>query len=264
MKYLLIFTFLFSGFAYADCEKKSNCDYSEEWSGFTWFTAEYSAKRDGESTEIEFTQNNRELLVDVVSKNGTMTLFSVHGVATLYHGVDETGFKTMQECRQIVGDSYAILQGYAARAIYFIGVGSGAGPEKIKGLKKIDYAHEKGKSRIQINPGDHIKIGIPWYLKGTLENNNGISYDIHHKYTKTNELVDMFISGKWSDKPVDNRIENTANLADWLVCINGESSYVDGEYNFVPSISDTINLKNVGHLRALTKRSKTMPKNGTL
>lgn len=253
MRIILILTLFTSSFAQANCEEKSSCDYTKEWSGFTRFVATYSATRNGDKTEFEYFQTENELVVNVSSGKGITTLFSINGVGTLYKNIGFTGFKTSQECYSDVGDTYAILQGYAVRALYFIGVGSEVTPETIDGKHNIQYKHKKGDSRVQINPGDHMSIGSPWSLSGSLEKKEDIAYDIHHKHTVNKKLEDLFVSGLWSNKPVNNGIADDATLNDWLICIDGKYNYEDKEPKFEPYIADTSKLKMVGQLRALSR-----------
>lgn len=253
MRIILILTLFLSSLAQANCEEKSSCDYTKEWSDFTRFVATYSATRDGDKTEFEYLQTENELVVNVSSEKGVTTLFSINGVGTLYKNVGSTGFKISQECRSDVGDTYAILQSYAVRALYFIGIGSQATPETINKKQKIKYKHKKGDSRVQINPGDHMNIGSPWYLSGSLEKKEGIEYNIHHKHTVKKELKDLFVSGLWSNNPIDNGIDDNVVLNDWLVCIGGKYSYENKSPKFEPYITDTSKLKTVGQLRALTR-----------
>jgi len=260
MRYIFILTLFISGIAQADCDKNNSCNYTKEWSGFTKFITEYSAKKNGESTKFKYIQTDNELLIEVSSVKGVTSLFSINGVGTLYKNIGETGFKTAQECRPTVGDTYAILQSYAVRAMYFIGVGSQTTPTTLKGKQKITYEHKEGNSRVQINPGDHMNIGSPWNLSGTIEKHQEITYSIHHQHTVKNKLQDMFIIGSWSDLPTSNGIDNKIQLNDWLVCIGGKSNYIDGKYSFDPYITDTSNLKTIGQLRALTIKS-TQTKN---
>lgn len=255
MRFFLILTLLISSFAQADCDEKTSCDYTKEWSGFTKFVAAYSAEEDGEKTNFEYLQTKNELVVNVSSKKGTTTLFSINGVGTLYKGIGANGFKTSQECYSDVGDTYAILQSYAVRALYFIGIGSEATPDTINKKHKIKYKHKKGDSRVQINPGDHMNIGSPWYLSGSLKKGDEITYNIHHEHTVDGELKDLFVTGLWSNLPISNGITDSSSLDGWLICIGGRYNYENKEQKFEPYITDTSNLKNVGQLRALTSQS---------
>lgn len=255
MRIILILTLFISNAAQANCDEKSGCDYAREWSDFTKFVAAYSATKDGDKTEFEYLQTENELVVNVRSEKGVTTLFSINGVGTLYKNIGSTGFKTSQECHSEVGDTYAILQSYAVRALYFIGIGSDVTPATINKKHKIKYKHKNGNSRVQINPGDHMNIGSPWYLSGSLEKKEGITYNIHHKHTVKKELKDLFISGLWSDDSIENGINDNIVLNDWLVCIGGKYSYENKESKFEPYITDTTQLKTVGQLRALTRAS---------
>lgn len=255
MRFILILTLFIPCLAQADCDDKSSCDYTKEWSRFTKFVAAYSTEEGGEQTEFEYLQTENELVVNVSSKKGVTTLFSINGVGTLYKGIGVTGFKTSQECYTDVGDTYAILQSYAVRALYFIGIGSEVTPATVNQTHQIKYKHKKGDSRVQINPGDHMNIGSPWYLSGTLEKGEEITYNIHHRHTVEGELKDLFVSGSWDNSPISNEIIDNTSLDNWLVCISGKYSYENKEQKFVPYITDTSNLKTVGQLRALTSQS---------
>lgn len=255
MRIILIFTFFFSSYAYAQCDEKSSCDYTKDWSKFTRFVAEYSATEDGKSTKFEYLQVGNEMVVNVISKKGVTTLFSINGVGTFYKNIGATGFKTSQECYSNVGDTYAILESYAVRALYFIGIGSQVTPATISGKHEIKYQHKDDDSRVQINSGDHINIGSPWYLSGSLNKEQKISYNIHHQHTVKNELIDSFVKGSWSNASVVKGIGDEVTLNDWLICIGGKYSYENEEPKFEPYITDTSNLKTVGQLRALTMPS---------
>ena len=69
------------------------------------------------------------------------------------------------------------------------------------------------------------------------------------------ELKDLFISGLWSNNPIDNGIADNVALNDWLICIGGKYSYENKEPKFEPYITDTSKLNTVGQLRALTRES---------
>lgn len=259
MRIVLILTLFISNFSYARCNETSSCDYTKDWSDFTRFVAAYSATDGGDKTEFEYFRSENELVVNVRSNKGVRTLFSINGVGSLYKNFGTTGIKTAQECYSDVGDTYAILQGHAVRALYFIGIGSDATPTTINQKQKIRYKHKKGDSRIQINPGDHMNIGSPWYLSGFLEKSDEITYNIHHQHTVDGKLKDLYISGSWSNTPVSNGINDGSSLDDWLVCIGGKFSYENNEERFEPYITEVSDLKTVEQLRALASQSTRAP-----
>lgn len=257
MRIMLLLTIFISSHSQAVCDANSSCNYTKKWSDFTKLVVVYSETKDGDKTEFEYLQTENELVVNVSSKKGVATLFSINGVGTLYKNIGNTGIKTSQECWPDIGDTYTILAGHAHRTLYFIGIGSNTTPETIDKMQKIYYEHKKGSSRIQINPGDYINIESPWYLSGSLKNEETITYNIHHKRTVKGELEDLFISGLWSDKPINNGITDNTSLDDWLVCIGGKTSYENKELIFEPYITDTEHLKTVGQLRDSTRASSS-------
>ena len=251
MKYILISTLLLASAAQADCHNKTDCNDIKTWSDFTQFSAEYSLEKNGESTEFKYLKSSNELLVEVQSTKGLTTSLSIDGIGTLYKNMGETGFKTKQQCLSTIGDAYAILQGYALRAIYLIGVSSKGTPTNLDKKQNLAHKHQEGDSIVQIKPGYRITIGAPWNVSGTIEKQQEITYSIHHQHTVENEPQEMFIKGHWSDQPSLNKVDDNALLNDWLVCVDGVSRYENQEWKFEPYIIDTSNFTTVGQLRAL-------------
>ncbi len=237
-----------------DCGKINSCNYSSMWSDFSKFTATYSNSKGEKGSTFEYIVADKQSLMKFETKNGTAQIFSVPGIATLWQGIGVTGIKTSQECHSDVRDTFAIIQSYAVRALFFLGYSVKGGPETITKDFTINLANDED-TKVQINPGDHMMIRGPWSLKGHVKKDKQITYEISHTFMGKNGEASLFLTGSWEDTPYAMPIENSESLNNWLVCIAGKHSYEDGKNIFTPVVKDTSKLKNVGHLRALTKGS---------
>ena len=237
-----------------DCGKIDSCNYSSMWANFSKFSVTFSNAREEEGSTFVYTLQNGESLMTFEVNNGNVDIFSIPGVATLWRGIGNTGVKTSQACREDVRDTYAIIQSYAVRAMFYLGFGVKGGPEMITADINVDVSNGKD-TRVQINPGDHMIIGGPWSLKGEINSGEQISFEIAHDFTVKGEAKSLFMSGTWRDDPVVMPVESTQPLDEWLVCLSGRYSYEGGESKYTPILEDTSGLKSIGDLRALTKQS---------
>ena len=234
------------------CDKVDSCSYSSMWSSFSQLTVTYSAKEEGKGSTFDYIVKDRESLITFNTKSGEATIYSIPGVATLWRGIGKTGVKTSQACYEDVRDTYAIMEGYAVRALFFIGLGIKGGPELVSDTVNIDIT-KREDTRVQINPGDHMMIRGPWSLKGQVKKGTGYTFNISHEFMAKGKSASLFLKGKWKKTPVELPVSDSQSLNDWLVCLSGEYSYEDGESSFTPIISDTSKLTTIGDLRALTK-----------
>src|SRR5262245_45558005 len=113
------------------CEKDDSCNYSSMWGGFTELRLRYSGTRERKGSEYVYLQTPTESLMTFPVKNGPATTLSVPGVATLGHGIGTTGIKNSPSCYEDVGDTFAIVQSYAVRALFLLGSGLKGGPELV-------------------------------------------------------------------------------------------------------------------------------------
>lgn len=253
-KILIVLLFLpIYAIANEDCGKSDNCNYPSMWGGFSKFTVNYAKSKGEKGSNFVYISSDREGLMTFETKIGTANIFSIPGVATLWSGIGKTGIKTSLSCYKDVRDTFAIIQSYAVRALFFIGFSIKGGPELVSDTVNIDVGN-KEDTRVQINPGDHMIIGGPWSLKGFVKRDDKITFEISHKFLAKGNSVSLFLTGTWQDDPVVIPIENTQSLNDWLVCLSGKQSYENGKSKFTPIIDDTSNLKTIGDLRSLTKR----------
>ncbi|MCP4493024.1 MAG: hypothetical protein GY820_37860 [Gammaproteobacteria bacterium] len=190
------------------------------------------------------------------TKKGKAKIYSIPGVATLWSGIDHTGIKTSQECYGIVKDTFAIIQSYAVRPLFFLGFGTKGGPEDVDSVEKIDISSEED-TRVQINPGDHMIIGGPWSLTGEVtKSTDGIKFKIHHDFFgKNGKEASLNLKGMWVHNKTIIPVKENEPLDGWLVCMAGKYSYENGNNVYTPLVEDTSELNNVGDVKALTKPS---------
>ena len=234
-----------------DCNKIDSCSYSSMWSNFSRLTVTYSNSKGARGPAFDYIVENEESLITFNSTTGKVNILSVPGIATLWHGIGKTGIKTSEACYEDVGDTYAIIESYAVRALFFIGFGVKGGPEIVSDLVNIEIAN-KEDTRVQINPGDHMMIHGPWSLKGNVKKNDKITFEISHEFMAKGKPASQILVGTWQNNPVVLPIENTQSLNEWLVCLSGEYSYEYGKSKFTPVVKDTSKLTTIGDLRALT------------
>ena len=118
--------------------------------------------------------------------------------------------------------------------------------------KVIDISSNED-TRVQINPGDHMVIGGPWKLEGSVQNEGHLKYRISHEFKgKNGKKSSLYLTGKWDNKPHSIPIDGIESLDEWLVCIWGSHSYEDGKSIFTPNFSEKLNLKTVSDIKALT------------
>lgn len=242
-------------FAGEDCGKIDSCNYSSMWANFSKFSVTYAGAKDEKGSTFIYTLSNGESLMTFGVQNGEADILSIPGVATLWRGIGKTGIKTSQDCRKDVRDTYAIIQSYAVRALFYLGFGVKGGPELVSNNVSVDVA-SKTDTRVQINPGDHMIIGGPWSITGELRKQEKITFNLVHSFTSEGNLKSLFLTGEWRDGSVVFPVESTAPLGEWLVCLAGEYSYEGGEPQFTSILEDTSGLVTVGDLRALTNRSR--------
>ncbi len=255
MKYLLYLLLVPISALADECSKVNSCNYSSMWSGFSKFEVTYSDSKENDGTTFEYFIGENESLMTFETRNGKAKIFSIPGVATLWKGIDESGIKNSQECRSIVKDTYAIIQSYAVRPLFFLGYGVKGGPEIVETEKVIDISSNED-TRVQINPGDHMIIGGPWILAGTVSKKEDIRFSIAHEFVgKNGKKSNLYLEGIWDEKRHDIPVRDIEPLDDWLVCMSGRSSYENGKYVFTPNFSNTTGLENVGDLKALTMPS---------
>ena len=261
MKRFLIAIIFFPAFAMAeeDCGKINSCNYSSMWGDFSNFTVTYSNSKGEKGSPFEFVVSDKQSLMKFETQNGTAQIFSIPGVAILWQGIGITGIKSSQECRSDVQDTYAIIQSYAVRALFFLGYSVKGRPETVSEDFIINLANDED-TKVQINPGDHMMIRGPWSLNGHIKKGKEITFKIAHKFMGRNGAENLFLSGIWKNTPYSMPIKNSESLSNWLVCMTGKYSYEDGKSVFTPAVKDTSKLKNVGHLRALTNQSSSPTK----
>ncbi|HWQ94736.1 MAG TPA: hypothetical protein VN418_04465 [Gammaproteobacteria bacterium] len=235
-----------------DCGKIDSCNYSSMWANFSQFTVTYSISKGGKGQTFSYLVKDRESLVTFDTQTGKANIFSIPGVATLWRGVGKTGIKTSQSCIDDVRDTFAIVQSYAVRALFLIGYGIKGGPEIVKGSMNIDIGN-KEDTRVQINPGDHMIIGGPWSLKGSVTKKENVTFEISHEFMAKGIHKSLFLSGVWESSSAILPIESIDSLDEWLVCLTGQYSYEGGKSKFTPVVEDTSKLKTIGDLRALAQ-----------
>jgi len=233
-----------------DCSKVDSCSYSSMWSNFSRLTVTYSDSKNGKGSTFDYIVKDRESLTIFDAQNGKASIFSIPGVASLWHGIGKSGIKTSQACYEDVRDTQAIMQSYAVRALFFIGFGVKGGPDAVLETVNIGIDN-KEDTRVQINPGDHMMIRGPWSLKGYVKKSDKITFRILHKFMANGAPVSLFLAGAWQNDPVVLPIESTESLNEWLVCLYGKYSYEDGKSVFTPVVEDISKLKTIGDLRAL-------------
>ncbi len=226
------------------------------WSGFSEFKVTYSGSKDEKGSTFEYYVTGNESLMSFETQKERARIYSIPGIATLWSGIDQFGIKTSQECQGVVKDTFAIIQSYAVRPLFFLGYGTKGGPEDIESVKHIDIASDED-TRVQINPGDHMIIGGPWLLKGKVKKEKDvINFNIHHEFVgKDGKVVNLYLTGLWGKGGTEVLVEEHENLDDWLVCMSGKYSFENGKSVYTPSISDTSSLNNIRDVKALTKPS---------
>ena len=256
MKRILLAILLLPGYVLAeeDCGKINSCNYSSMWGDFSKFTVTYSNSKGEKGSTFEYIVADKQTLMKFETKKGTAQIFSIPGVATLWQGIGQTGIRTSQECRADVRDTYAIIQSYAVRALFFLGYSVKGSPETITKDLTINLESDED-TKVQINPGDHMMIRGPWSLKGYVKKDKEITFEISHEFIGRNGAASLYLTGSWENNPYTMPVKNSESLNNWLVCISGKYSYEDGKSIFTPAVKDTSKLKNVGHLRAPTKGS---------
>ncbi|HET7833273.1 MAG TPA: hypothetical protein VFK88_09965 [Gallionella sp.] len=256
MKYLWVMLLLpLHALADNSCEKIDSCVYSSMWSDFSELRVTYSDGKEKAGAEFVYMDTPTESLMTFPTKNGTATVFSVPGIATLWHGIGTTGIKTAPGCYENVGDLFAIIQSYSVRALFLIGFGVKGGPELVNKSMPID-ASSLNDTRVQINPGDHMIIKGPWSLKGIVKKSESIEFQLAHEFTAEGKTKSLFLRGLWKKVPVSLPVADTQPLGDWLVCMSGTYSTQDGKDQFTPVIEDTKNLKTIGDVRALANSNR--------
>jgi len=241
-----------------DCNKIDSCGYSSMWSNFSRFTVTYSNSKDEKGSTFDYIVKDRESLITFDTQTGKANILSIPGAAILWRGIGKTGIKTTEACYEDVRDTYAIMESYAVRALFFVGFGVKGGPEMIPDSVRIDVANKKD-TRVQINPGDHMMIHGPWSLKGNVKKNDKITFEISHEFMAKGKPASLFLVGAWQNNSVVMPIENTQSLSEWLVCLSGEYSYENGKSKFTPVVEDMSKLTTIGDLKALTLRSSGTP-----
>lgn len=253
MRYILILLLVPISVLADECSKTNSCDYSSMWSDFSKFEVTYSDSKENEGTTFEYFINNNESLMTFETRNGKAKIYSISGVATLWQGIGETGIKNSQECSSTVRDTYAIIQSYAVRPLFFLGYGTKGGPDELGNHKVINIASDED-TRVQINPGDHMIIGGPWVLVGRVINEDIIKFAISHEFVgKNGNKTNLYLTGVWDNKLNDMPVNGEESLDEWLVCMSGRYSYEDGQSTVTPNYSDTSKLKRVSDIKALTR-----------
>lgn len=226
------------------------------WAGFSRFEVTYTDSSDGEGSTFEYYVSDRETLMSFETQKGIAMIYSIPGVATLWNNIGHVGIKSSQECREIVKDTFAIIQSYAVRPLFFLGFGTKGGPDDVSTVKAIDL-HSEEDTRVQINPGDHMIIGGPWSLRGEVTRNTGdIKFKIHHEFVgKNGKEATLNLKGLWVENKTSIPLEESESLDGWLVCMAGKYSYENGNSVYIPLFEDTSNLNNIGDVKALTKPS---------
>jgi len=212
--------------------------YSGMWGKFTKLEVTYSSSKKDKGTTFTYYFNDKESLMTFETKNGIAKIYSIPRFATLWSGIDKTGIHS--SCREYVKDTKTIIQGYALRPLFFLGFGAGSGPEKIN--TKIDINKIITKNvKIQINPGDSIRMKPNWTLQGYIkkENKNKFSFELLQKYKNTKS--NLYLTGTWQNNPITLPIDNKDLLKNYLVCIPKEYT------------KDKSNIKTIQDLKSLTK-----------
>ncbi len=252
MRYILILLFLPIIVLAEDCSEIDSCNYSSMWSNYSNFEVTYSSSKEEKGTTFEYFIDKNESLMTFETKNGPANIYTIHGVATLWKGIGEKGIKNTKECRAVVRDTHAIIQSYAVRPLFFLGYGTKLRPEKLEEEKVIDISSNED-TRVQINPGDHMVIGGPWKLEGSVQNEGYLKYRISHEFKgKNGKKSSLYLSGKWDNKPHSIPIDGMESLEEWLVCIWDSHPYEDGKSIFTPNFIERLNLKTVSDIKALT------------
>jgi hypothetical protein len=225
------------------------------WSGFSELRVTYSEPKEKQSAEFVYLINDRERVMTFPIKQGTATIFSVSGVATLWHGIGAVGIKPDPGCYEDVQDTFAIIEGYAVRALFLIGYGVKVGPELVSDTVSID-SRNQNDMRVQINPGDYMIIKGPWSLKGKVKKAyNRIEFQLSHGFTVKGKAETLVLKGSWRNAPITLPVDDTQPLEDWLVCVSGEYAHKDGKDEFTPAIEDMTIIKTIRDVRGLSNRS---------
>ena len=240
------------------CGQIDSCSYSSMWSGFSELRVTYSDSKEKKGSEFVYMVADPELVMTFPTKQGTATIFSVPGVATLWRGIGAVGIKSAPSCYEDVRDTFAIIQSYAVRALFFVGFGVKGGPELVSDAVKIDISNPDD-TRVQINPGDHTIIKGPWSLKGTVKRTDHIEFQLSLESTVEAAKRTLFLNGTWRKDAIALPVDDAQSLNDWLVCLSGTYSREDGKEQFMPAVQDTTSIKTVGDIRALTNRSSRRP-----
>jgi len=228
------------------------------WSDFSELRVTYSDSKEKKGSELVYMVAGAESLTTFETKNGTASILGVPGVATLWRGIGATGIKSAPSCYEDVRDTFAIIQSYAMRALFFVGFGVKGGPELVSDTVSIDISNAQD-TRVQINPGDHMIIKGPWSLKGSVNRGDHIDFQISHEFTVEGRTKSMFLKGSWRNDPVTLPVDDVQPLSDWLVCISGTHSFRDRKDVFMPAVDVTAGIKTIGDIRALTNRSSRRP-----
>ena len=162
-------------------------------------------------------------------------MYSIPRFTTLWSGIGKTGIQS--SCREYVKDSKSILYGYALRPLFFLGLGTNGGPQKVNTRVDINKIITKN-TKIQINPGDSISMKPNWTLQGYVkkENKNKFSFELVQKYKNTKS--NLYLSGTWQNNPIVLPIDNKDLLKNYLVCISKKY------------IKETSNIKTIRDLKS--------------
>ncbi|MEC4091935.1 hypothetical protein [Pseudoalteromonas rubra] len=251
MKYFLILLLLPVTVLAEDCSGINSCNYTSMWSQYSKFEVTYSNSEKEKGTTFEYFIDNNESLMTFETKNGRAYVYTIPKVATLWKGVGETGIKSAKECRAVVKDTHAIIQSYAVRPLFFLGYGTKLSPEQL-GKENIIEISNNEDTRVQINPGDHMVIGGPWKLEGTILKDKYVKYSISHEYKgKNGKNSSLHLKGEWVSQPHSIPIDAKESLDEWLVCIWGSYSYKDGKSIFTPNFSETSKLTTISDIKTL-------------